>query len=252
MFFIKNCLHVFYKKLNYLFFILAIINNNKNLLKMSVSTIIHHIMTDLFRYLSLSQRWFTRTPLPSMIYGIANMIIQTGDILKECIKKDNPSFVHNVPKEQSEDINIALIISNLFHNISSQSTVGEAAIKVIDTSEILKIIIEIENNNLLKDGGDVFYEGNEMTFVLLREGKRIYYNFPGQLIQILRTNSVEKCKELKLKGPPDEDGFTYYLQALPYIWDPKITAVQLSKKEAVFLTKRNDQVNDAKYGMVYM
>ena len=216
---------------------------------MPVVTIITSIMTDLFRFLSQSQACFTKNPSSSIIYGIATMIIQTGNILKECIEKEEPSIFNKTTKKHYENINLVLIISDLSKDISLQRTVLEAAIKVINASLVLQKIIENEDNTLLKNGGDVFYEGDEMTFVLLREGKRVYYSFPGQLIQILKTDSVEKCYYLKLEGQPNEDGFTYYLQALPYIWDPKITAVQLTKEEARFLTMRIDQVNDIKNGI---
>lgn len=212
--------------------------------------IIKSIMTDLVRYLSLSQVWFTKNPLPSIIYGIGMMIIQTGDILKEAIEKKNPLILHKGENKYNVNMNPDVIIYDLYQDILLQSTVIEAAIKVINTTIKLKNIFETENMFINQNGGDIFNEGRELTFVLIRKGERKYYNFPEQLTQILWTNSKIKIHALNLEDLQDDDGFTYYLQATTYEWNPKITAIQLSKKEAVFLAKRIDEVNDINYGMV--
>jgi len=217
---------------------------------MSKGKIIKSIMTDFFRYLSLSQIWFTKNPLPSIIYGIGTMIIQTGNILKEAIEKENPSVLHKGNPKYHVNMSPVVIIHDLYQDILLQSTVIEAATKVIFASVILNKIYENEDMSIIQDGGNVFYEGRDLTFLLFRNSKRIYYKFPEQLTQILWTNSKTKIKDLNLKDLPDEDGFIYYLQATTYEWDTKITAIQLSKKEAVVLAKRIDEVNDINYGMV--
>jgi hypothetical protein len=208
---------------------------------MPVNDIITNVTTELFRYLSSSQIWFTKNQLPSITYGIALLVIQTGNLLEECIEKEKP-FLYKKSKINYDNINIELIISNLFHDIPLQSTVNEAAVKVINTSVLLKKILEYENNILFKNGGDVSYEDRELTFILFRGGKRRYYKFPNQFTQVLWTNSKEKLERLKLNKSPDQDGLTYYLQASPYIWDLEPVAIQLSKKEALFLARQLDSV----------
>jgi len=211
-----------------------------------------NIMTDLFRYLSLSQMWLIKNSSPKIIYEISMLVIQTGDILKECIEKENPTLIRKGAKKYYENINIASILSDLHRDISLQSSVIEAAVKVINTSLLLKKIIEDENEILLKNGGNVYYEGRELTFILFRDGVRKYYSFPKQLTHVLWTNSVEKQNRLKLNRQYNEDGLVYYLQASPYMWGLEPTAIQLSKKEAIFLAKQIDRVIIQEQRMTYL
>jgi hypothetical protein len=213
---------------------------------MSANKIITNIVTDLYKYLSLSQKWFIKTPLRSIIYGISNMIIKTGEILKETILKFSTFKLENNPNIFNQKNQLPLIIHDLFETMSSLKTIDEVVNKVINVSELLKKIIETENKILQENGGDVFYDGNDLTYVLLRDNEQMYYSFPQQLTQILWTNSKMKLRMLNLEGLQDKDSFTYYLQASSYDWPQKIKVIPLSKKEAMFITKRIYEIDDSK------
>ena len=141
---------------------------------------------------------------------------------------------------------------HLFTTIKSQKVVYEIALTIIEIADQLKLSVEEQNIQFLETGGDAYFDRGELNIVFLRNGKREYYCFPEQIIDIHKTNSTSCLSDLKLEGPPDEDGFTHYIYSSPTEPGYLPYAIYISKKEALFLEKRVDEVSKEEYGFNFI
>jgi hypothetical protein len=72
---------------------------------------------------------------------------------------------------------------------------------------------------------------SDMTVTLLRDGKEKHIEFGEYNFKLDMTDNQEKIKSLKVDGPPDAEGMTYFIEASPGDWGQMPWGVWISKEE---------------------
>ena len=113
---------------------------------------------------------------------------------------------------------------------------------IIEIGDKLKILLDKENKKILEKGGELFINDySEINIILIRNNKQEIHNFSERNVYISKTKESIICDKLKLLDKPDEDGYKYYILSQPTEYGMTTHAIQLSKKEAIYL---NDKIKE--------
>ena len=82
-----------------------------------------------------------------------------------------------------------------------------------------------------------FMESGDLCIEIQRKSGIVKQNFGESFVDILRCKNDKIRQFLKLEGPPEKDGFTYFIRARPSDVSQKSFAIQISIKEASDLCK---------------
>ena len=210
------------------------------------------ILAGLFKILSEGDHWFTTTPSRSAAYRITLAIINACDQIEHLIGKKSDIFFDN-----GSNLTVFQIIENLYNviimsdDMTSKSEAYMIAQEIINAGNQLKLIIKKQNEELVD--GDAYFERNELTIVLLRDGEHVYHNFSEQQVKVEKTNKPKDISDLKLESPPDEDGFIYYLYSrYVHIGCVEERGFYLTKKEAEHLGPLIKKLKNEEYGLDQM
>ena len=135
-----------------------------------------------------------------------------------------------------------------FHSLESAARFGD---RIIELAEELVLAKAARIAKLETEGPGVFYNFGELNIVLLRDGEEKFITFGEYSEQIVRTNDPAEIVEFNLEGPPDEDGFTYFIHASPGDYGQVPWGVYISKKEAVILKKKITEAATDEFADVY-
>jgi len=127
-------------------------------------------------------------------------------------------------------------------------SIARAGDQLIQFAEELMLAKAARISQLEAEGPGVFYKFGELNIVLLRDGKEKFINFGEFHEQIVRTNDPAEITEFKLEGPPNEDGFTYFIHASPGDYGQRPWGLYLSKEEGVILKKKIAKAKMAEFG----
>lgn len=136
-----------------------------------------------------------------------------------------------------------------FTTSPTRGAVHRIAYMIIETADRLKALMEEENAQLQEKGADAYFEGDDLTVVLFREGKQKYYSFPECQVDIRDTDNASERIRLKLEDPADENNITYYLHSKTMDYPQIAHSIQLSKEEATVLKKQIKDAETEHYGL---
>jgi len=101
--------------------------------------------------------------------------------------------------------------------------------------------------DLQNNGPKISGELCDITITLLRDGKEKFIPFGEYSVDIKCTNEEDTLKEFKVDGPPDTDGYTYFIYARPSDYGQVAFAIWVSKEEATTLKKDLKELYDDLY-----
>ena len=96
--------------------------------------------------------------------------------------------------------------------------------------------------DLRENGPKVVYD-DEIVITLLRDGVEKHINFGRLWVDVRCTSDEHIIQQLKINQDPPEDGFTYYIYAIPGAHGIPPIGVQISKKEAAIIKERLTALN---------
>ena len=224
---------------------------------------------ELYNLLSRSSCWFNPSEFDGLLmktisWWVEN-IIMTANYLNSGELVEEPSVIStdvNVEKTSKE------VVVELFRYLDEKSEwdeddifkkkfrltlLDEISRKIISVAKDLKYLIELENAELSKNGGNVYMNDvGDMCVILLRNGEREYHEFSESFIKIYRTDPKDDLSKLKFTPtiPPDE-GIYYYLYSVTEDYPRRSVSIQLSKKEATFLKRRISEETEKFITSVY-
>ena len=130
----------------------------------------------------------------------------------------------------------------------SPESIAQAGDRIIQLAEELMLAKAARIVQLETEGPEAYYNYGELTVVLLRDGKEKFINFGEFHEQVVRTNDPEEIAKFKLEGPPNHDGYTYFIHATPGDYGQRPWGLYLSKEEALILKRKITKAQMAEFG----
>ena len=120
----------------------------------------------------------------------------------------------------------------------SEKVLAGIADQVLRHAEELQRLKEERIADLEKNGPKVYLESGTLCITLLRDGKEVFYEFAESCASICATSKPEILHQLRIVGPPDESGMTYYISVRPEDYETATHGIYVTKAEANILDRR--------------
>jgi bifunctional ADP-heptose synthase (sugar kinase/adenylyltransferase) len=120
---------------------------------------------------------------------------------------------------------------------ANPSALSNMSIRIQSYAQQLKELDAERIQNLQDNGPNVFSKIGNITITLLRDGKEKFIQFGEHIVDIVRTNEKGVLEDFKLDGPPDADGYTYFIRARPTEYGQVEWGIWISKEEGTKLKK---------------
>ena len=101
--------------------------------------------------------------------------------------------------------------------------------------------------DLQKNGPRAYFESGTLCITLLRNGKEVFHEFAESCASICVTHTPEILRSLRVEGPPDESGMTYYISVRPEDSESATHGIYVTKAEATTLDRRIREAWNAEY-----
>jgi len=146
---------------------------------------------------------------------------------------------------------VATNMKNMAHWLTPQyrddNVLADIADTIIRAAEELKTLREYRREKLAKDGPQAYYSHGHLVIVLLRDGKEKFLTF-GEEETVKIDSTVDESVRTRYKmTEPSEDGQTYFIRATDHEHS-RVSAIQVSKAEAVTLRQRLAEANATEFG----
>ena len=124
----------------------------------------------------------------------------------------------------------------------SEKELASIADKIIREAEGLQRLKAERIADLEKNGPKVYFELETLCITLLRDGKEVFYDFIESCAMVCATNKPEILRQLRIVGPPDESGMTYYIGVRPEDYETATYGIYITKAEGTIIDRRIREV----------
>ncbi len=119
-----------------------------------------------------------------------------------------------------------------------ESSLVRIADKILEYAEELQKRKTERIADLQKNGPKAYFESNTLCIALLRDGKEVFHEFPEMCVRMCATHEPDILRVLRVVGPPDESGMTYYISVRPEDSEAATHGIYVTKAEATTLDHR--------------